>query len=990
MSNLSQQLNVLPLEEKDVTAFADFLTALFHNEAIASEVVQTRAGDNLGILAMGSLPPPPHFIPAFTGPNPGGPTIISIKVVGTDLVFTLSNNSQMSVPLASLLTNALTAYMADHPFTGTITSATVTASGVLELTPDIGAIVRADLSTYVNAAIVAALDLAPASVIDASLSGNVLTLFKSDGTNKPVTLPTLSSLSVSSSSLMATLSDNTFKVVNLAPAVQSSLMDTQWLTDAGLTNNTLTFKTHVGDPISVPLGPSVKKMELSASNLALTLSDDTIKTVDLSSYVNAAIAAVQDGVTPSVTDAKLTNNVITLTKSNMDTIKLSLPPEPPFLSNLTVSASTLNAILSNTSVRSVDLKPAIQSALSDTQWLSNVTLANNTLNFTTHIGSSIPVPLGPAVTDAFMSGSNLSLKLADNSVKSVDLSSYVNSAIPVAVTDATISGNTLILNKSNSSYSNVTLPSPPSLSNLAVSGNSNLSATMTDNSVKSVDLAPAVLGALSGTQWLSNVTLANNTLNFTTHIGNPIPVPLGPAVTSASMSGSNVSLVLADGSTQKFDLSPYVKSVIPVVVTDVSISGNSLILSKSNSSNSNVTLPSPPSLSNLSVSGNSNLSATMTDNSVKSVDLAPAVLSALSSTQWLSNVTLVNNTLYFTTHIGSSIPVPLGPAVTDVFMSGSNLSLKLADNSVKSVDLSPYVKSAIPVAVTDATISGNTLILDKSDSSNSNVTLPSPPSLSNLSVSGNSNLSATMTDNSVKSVDLAPAVLGALSGTQWLSNVALANNTLTFTTHIGNSIPVPLGSAVTDAFMSGSNLSLKLADNSVKTVDLFTYVNSAIPVAVTDATLSGSTLILNKSNSSNSNVTLPLLSNLTVPSGSTLRATLSDGSSVDGNLMPAINNALSTITYINSVSSNSNTITFGRNGATQVNITLPPPILNASLSNKMLILTPNTGNLVTVDLSNVATPALQQFASDAAAAAAALPVGSLYYDSTGTVRVRMV
>jgi hypothetical protein len=61
-------------------------------------------------------------------------------------------------------------------------------------------------------------------------------------------------------------------------------------------------------------------------------------------------------------------------------------------------------------------------------------------------------------------------------------------------------------------------------------------------------------------------------------------------------------------------------------------------------------------------------------------------------------------------------------------------------------------------------------------------------------------------------------------------------------------------------------------------------------------------------------------------------------------------------------------------------------ITSVSLTDKALIINTNTPSVFVTDLSSLAMPFLQQFATDAAATAA-LSAGSLYYDATGVVKV---
>jgi hypothetical protein len=230
MTTLSQQLNALPLNENAISAFTDLLNRLLSSQNFISEAVQEQAGHALGTSMMG-------LIPAPRGPVANNSTSITIEAVGTELVFSWPNGLQSRVSLVSVLTLVLSSYMSEHPCLCTIKEASVDMSGMLTFVTN--NTISVNLSTYVKSAILASnlspaiqsmtfsdgtlaltfldetkksvdlssyiktvasaavADVQPITFTNASVSGNTLTLNKSDGNALSLTLPMESPITLS-------------------------------------------------------------------------------------------------------------------------------------------------------------------------------------------------------------------------------------------------------------------------------------------------------------------------------------------------------------------------------------------------------------------------------------------------------------------------------------------------------------------------------------------------------------------------------------------------------------------------------------------------------------------------------------------------------------------------------------------------------------------------------------------------------------------------
>jgi hypothetical protein len=156
-----------------------------------------------------------------TEPGPPGvsglnaPSIHSVDIQDTDLRITLTDGNVYSVPLDSVLAQAVSTYLAANPVSGGlgVTSASVDTNGLLTLALSDSSTITANLATYMNA-VLAAL---PLPVSSASLADTVLLLSTSSG---PVTVDlaslkgdTITSVSLANKALV--FNTNTPSVFNV-------------------------------------------------------------------------------------------------------------------------------------------------------------------------------------------------------------------------------------------------------------------------------------------------------------------------------------------------------------------------------------------------------------------------------------------------------------------------------------------------------------------------------------------------------------------------------------------------------------------------------------------------------------------------------------------------------------------------------------------------------------------------------------------------------
>jgi hypothetical protein len=176
-----------------------------------------------------------------TEPGPPGasglnaPSIANVSVEGTDLHITLTDGNMYSVPLDSVLAQAVSTYLAANPVSGglAVTAASVNAGGLLTLTLSDSSTITADFATYVNAALAAL----PTPLSSASLADTVLLLTTSSG---PVSVDlaslkgdTITSVSLADKALV--INTNTPSVFNVDLSAIGMPTLQQFETDAAAT-----------------------------------------------------------------------------------------------------------------------------------------------------------------------------------------------------------------------------------------------------------------------------------------------------------------------------------------------------------------------------------------------------------------------------------------------------------------------------------------------------------------------------------------------------------------------------------------------------------------------------------------------------------------------------------------------------------------------------------------------------------------------------------
>jgi hypothetical protein len=289
-----------------------------------------------------------------TEPGPSGlpgisaPSIVNIDWVDSDMVITLSDGSHYGLPVAPVMAMAVSDYLTAHPVTGTtIQSVSVDTSGMLLLSLSDASNVTVDLSTYANAAIHSIVDpkfnQGP-FVNGTSLSGNALTFTYTSGPSTVLTLPsvpTLSNLTVTGTTLQATLSDSSSKTVSLSSAITNVLNTAPYFSTASLSSNAIVFGRNGTTPVSLTLPPPIYSASLSNGMLILTTASGAVS-VDLSSL---AMPTLTQYSSDAAAAAALSPGALYIDSNNF--VKAVAQPAltPLSLSNLYVSQ---NPALTNT------------------------------------------------------------------------------------------------------------------------------------------------------------------------------------------------------------------------------------------------------------------------------------------------------------------------------------------------------------------------------------------------------------------------------------------------------------------------------------------------------------------------------------------------------------------------------------------------------------------------------------------------------------------
>jgi len=594
----------------------------------------------------------------------------------------------------------------------------------------------------------------------ASLSGTTLSLAMADGTTQhSVDLASLTtdtkvqSIAIVSNDMIFTLSDSSTISVDISTLLADIKLQGLSLDAA---NNKIVATLSDGNTTEVDLSPIIPSVATDVyasssvvnandkSTITLVKKDATIDSIEVNhpvAYSNAVVAG--DNILFTKTDG--TNQTITLNHDSHNTFE-----------SVAVSGADLVFTKEDGTTQTITPQqptiPSIPNSYVSSSITGNTIFLNKSDGSTTD-SLSIPAENTDDFTDVSISSNTLSFQRRDATTKDITLPSFTESTNDYV--SSSITGNTITLTKRDASSDTIVLPAetPESTDDYISSSITGSVITLTKRS-GGTDTITLPAETPESTDDFTGASITGQDITLTRRSGTSpvsltIPSSTDKYLNTATLSGTILSLAMADGTTtHSVDLSSLTTDT---KVQSIAIVSNDMIFTLSDSSTISVdiqTLLTDIKLQGLSLNGTS-LEATLSDGSMTSVDFT-----SLFDAKYDSIRFLLGTQLELRKGLNSPEYIDLSDLkVSNAQMAGTNLNLTIGANTI-SADLSSLANTLVNVKPTNVTLTGTDLTINLSDNSSLTVDLEDleEKELTNLALSNPTTLTATLTDSTGSSV----------------------------------------------------------------------------------------------------------------------------------------------------------------------------------------------------------------------------------------------